>query len=132
MSSMMPKSKDFKRANPRVVFFGTMAGLAISALPFAFKTVREREANVHSMREGECWGARVRLPRGARFLDTLPAAHTLALKGKLTLCFLTSVRRSANRRKGQREGGQVSSHDEEVRLKMVWGSRPIAGQCSGA
>ena len=53
MSSMMPKSKDFKRANPRVVFFGTMAGLAISALPFAFKTVREREANVHSMREGE-------------------------------------------------------------------------------
>ncbi|WZN61997.1 hypothetical protein HKI87_05g35330 [Chloropicon roscoffensis] len=53
MSSMMPKSKDFKRANPRVVFFGTMCGLAISALPFAFKTVREREANVHSMREAQ-------------------------------------------------------------------------------
>ena len=81
MSSMMPKSKDFKRANPRVVFFGTMAGLAISALPFAFKTVREREANVHSMREGECLGGASSTPAGRMFSRHTACCSYIGLKG---------------------------------------------------
>jgi len=51
-----PKASDFKNANQRTVFLGTMALLALSAVPFAFKTVREREANVHAMREGKIRG----------------------------------------------------------------------------
>ena len=43
----------FGTANPVHVLLGTLACLAISAMPFAFKTVREREANVHVMREGK-------------------------------------------------------------------------------
>ncbi|QDZ21112.1 hypothetical protein HOP50_05g36400 [Chloropicon primus] len=49
----VPKAKDFKSANPRTVLFGTLLGLAVSAIPFAFKTVRDREANVHAMREAQ-------------------------------------------------------------------------------
>ena len=49
----VPKAKDFKSANPRTVVLGTLLGLAVSAIPFAFKTVRDREANVHAMREGK-------------------------------------------------------------------------------
>jgi len=43
----------FGTANPVHVLLGTLACLAISAMPFAFKTVREREANVHVMREAQ-------------------------------------------------------------------------------
>ena len=35
-------------ANPAHVLLGTLALLGLSAVPFAFKTVREREANVVS------------------------------------------------------------------------------------
>jgi len=32
---------------------GTLFCLALSAVPFAFKTVRDKEANVHRMREAQ-------------------------------------------------------------------------------
>ena len=33
------------------VFFGVLLGLGIAAVPFLFKPVREREQQVHTMRE---------------------------------------------------------------------------------
>lgn len=33
------------------IFFGTMIGLTVSAMPFMSKTVREREHAVHRMRD---------------------------------------------------------------------------------
>jgi len=47
----LPHKSDFARANPRAVFWGTLACLGLSAVPFLFKTVRDREKNVHRMRE---------------------------------------------------------------------------------
>ena len=40
-------------ANQKHVFLGVLGILALSAVPFAFKTVRQREANVHAMREAQ-------------------------------------------------------------------------------
>ena len=47
------KPTTFAKSNRWQVMVGTIVLLGISAVPFAFKTVREREANVHKMRDAQ-------------------------------------------------------------------------------
>jgi hypothetical protein len=49
----MVRRSDFGTANPKHVVLGTLFCLALSAVPFAFKKVRDKEANVHRMREAQ-------------------------------------------------------------------------------
>lgn len=49
----MVRRSDFGTANQKHVVLGTLLCLALSAVPFAFKSVRDKEANVHRMREGK-------------------------------------------------------------------------------
>ena len=52
-SEMAPPTRaSFGAANPRMVLAGTLLMLGLAAVPFSFKTVRERERKVHEMRDG--------------------------------------------------------------------------------